>query len=59
MFYCNTNKVLAILKELTVDNAADTYLEAGTRRSGEEELAMILPALSTRRERVGSRRMWF
>ena len=31
------------------------YLEAGTRRSGVEELAMILPTWSIERERVGSK----
>ena len=31
------------------------YLEAGTRRAGVEELAMILPPWSIKRDRVGSR----
>ena len=35
------------------------YLEAGTRRAGVEELAMILPPWSIKRERIGSRWMWF
>ena len=35
------------------------YLEAGTRRSGVEELTMILPPWSIERERVGSLLMWF
>ena len=37
----------------------DIYLEAGTRRTGVEELAMILPPWSIKRGRVGSLLMWF
>ena len=37
----------------------EIYLEAGTRRTGVEELAMILPPWSIERERIGSLLMWF
>ena len=35
------------------------YLEAGTRRAGVEDLTMILPPWSIKRDRVGSLLMWF
>ena len=40
-------------------NILGFYLEAGTRRAGVEELAMILTPWSNKRERVGSQWMRF
>ena len=54
----DTQSYIDYESDSTDDDDGGNYLEAGTRRAGVEELAIMLPPWSTQRERVRLRWMW-